>query len=234
MGNNRAWPAAQTAALEQLWSEGMSSAAISREMPKYGPPRSKSAVVGMANRLQLDARLSPIKLTAGGKVEEAPAFNREREPQPEPVDFKPSKTLRQAGAATVALARERTAQATAATPPEAAPDQDQDEVLEHVWPAAQISARGRTCCWPIGEPGTPNFRFCGAVELIPGRPYCLDHCNMAYAPMVRRREKAIESSEGFGCLPDDLPDPSDRSGISADRPSKQRLAAARRAGKHPA
>jgi GcrA cell cycle regulator len=36
--------------------------------------------------------------------------------------------------------------------------------------------RGRIgeCCWPIGDPRTPAFRFCdGPSE--PGRPYCLAH-----------------------------------------------------------
>jgi GcrA cell cycle regulator len=37
----------------------------------------------------------------------------------------------------------------------------------------------RSCQWPIGHPGEPDFHFCGA-EAIPGKPYCLKHCKMAY------------------------------------------------------
>lgn len=35
------------------------------------------------------------------------------------------------------------------------------------------------CCWPIGDPGTPGFRFCDAVALA-ARPYCAAHCGQAY------------------------------------------------------
>ncbi|MGH8115401.1 MAG: GcrA family cell cycle regulator [Rhodanobacteraceae bacterium] len=35
------------------------------------------------------------------------------------------------------------------------------------------------CCWPIGDPGTPGFRFCDAVALA-ARPYCAAHCEQAY------------------------------------------------------
>lgn len=38
------------------------------------------------------------------------------------------------------------------------------------------------CSWPIGNPGTPGFAFCGAAAK-PGRPYCEEHCQRAY---VRR------------------------------------------------
>ncbi|MBV8095316.1 MAG: GcrA cell cycle regulator [Acetobacteraceae bacterium] len=35
------------------------------------------------------------------------------------------------------------------------------------------------CCWPVGEPGTPGFRFCEALA-VSGRPYCQQHCAIAY------------------------------------------------------
>ena len=40
----------------------------------------------------------------------------------------------------------------------------------------------RTCQWPIGHPGTREFRFCGD-PIERGRPYCCDHARLAY---VRR------------------------------------------------
>lgn len=36
------------------------------------------------------------------------------------------------------------------------------------------------CRWPVGEPGTPEFFFCGAVARD-GRPYCAGHCARAGA-----------------------------------------------------
>lgn len=35
------------------------------------------------------------------------------------------------------------------------------------------------CRWPFGDPGTDEFHFCGAPQVI-GKPYCLDHCMLAY------------------------------------------------------
>lgn len=34
-----------------------------------------------------------------------------------------------------------------------------------------------TCCWPIGEPGTPEFRFCD-IPSGPGQPYCAEHLSV--------------------------------------------------------
>ncbi len=35
------------------------------------------------------------------------------------------------------------------------------------------------CCWPLGEPGRPGFRFCDAVA-DGGKPYCEEHRALAY------------------------------------------------------
>ena len=35
------------------------------------------------------------------------------------------------------------------------------------------------CCWPIGQPRTPSFRFCEKPNLA-GKPYCPEHCRLAY------------------------------------------------------
>jgi len=47
----------------------------------------------------------------------------------------------------------------------------------------------RSCCWPLGEPGTPEFRFC-AAEAMTGKPYCADHAAIAYVKVRDRREDA--------------------------------------------
>jgi GcrA cell cycle regulator len=37
----------------------------------------------------------------------------------------------------------------------------------------------QTCRWPIGDPKHEDFRFCGK-SVYPGKPYCADHCAVAY------------------------------------------------------
>lgn len=40
------------------------------------------------------------------------------------------------------------------------------------------------CCWPLGEPGTPGFRFCDAAA-DEGKPYCPEHRALAYVKKPR-------------------------------------------------
>lgn len=47
--------------------------------------------------------------------------------------------------------------------------------------------RAGMCCWPIGEPGTPEFRFCGKPA-VAGKPYCGEHCAKAYVSGKDRKE----------------------------------------------
>ena len=47
--------------------------------------------------------------------------------------------------------------------------------------------RAGMCSWPIGEPGTPDFHFCGKPA-IAGKPYCADHCAMAYVSGKERKD----------------------------------------------
>ena len=35
------------------------------------------------------------------------------------------------------------------------------------------------CCWPTGDPKKNGFVFCGDM-VVPGKPYCLPHCQEAY------------------------------------------------------
>ena len=48
------------------------------------------------------------------------------------------------------------------------------------------SRQGPTCQWPIGDPGTPDFHFCGASPLS-GKPYCAEHAAIAYVKIRDRR-----------------------------------------------
>lgn len=42
------------------------------------------------------------------------------------------------------------------------------------------------CSWPEGEPGTPEFTFCGKPS-VPDKPYCAAHCARAYVKSTRDR-----------------------------------------------
>jgi GcrA cell cycle regulator len=49
-----------------------------------------------------------------------------------------------------------------------------------------MELREYMCRWPMGDPTTPDFRFCGARSQT-GLPYCSHHARIAYQPAADRR-----------------------------------------------
>jgi len=49
--------------------------------------------------------------------------------------------------------------------------------IEHAKKMAEL--KPNQCRWPIGDPDSNNFRFCGE-PVFPGKPYCYEHCRQAY------------------------------------------------------
>lgn len=178
------WTSEAIERLRVLWSEGHSTAEIGRRMGV-----SKNSVVGKAHRLQLPARPSPIRrdpaaprpVAAGRRptlpplrvVAAAPALA----PVAAPVMAAPAAPLPVRAEARRPEPREPRLTEVAAAP-------KPSHVLR---PFARASAR--SCCWPIGEPGTPGFRFCTA-ESLNGKPYCAEHAAVAYVRVKDRREDA--------------------------------------------
>lgn len=128
--------------------------------------RSKSSIVGKAHRIGLEERPSPIR--RGGVAGPKPQRSNGRPTLP-PLASEP------ATAAPVVMVR--------AAPP----------VPRPVWrPPMMAFGRVRKCCWPFGEPGTRDFHFCSDAS-VPGKPYCEQHCGLAYVvavPLRLRREDA--------------------------------------------
>jgi GcrA cell cycle regulator len=160
------WTAEAIERLKALWAEGHSTAEIGRRMGI-----SKNAVVGKAHRLNLPARPSPIR--------------RDAQPRPAPVPRAPRPVAPARAAVPPPMLRAAPAVAPVAPPPApAAP-----VLRAFPAPAARPRLGSRTCCWPIGEPGTSAFRFCGA-EPMAGKPYCAEHAALAYVKPRDRREDA--------------------------------------------
>jgi GcrA cell cycle regulator len=49
-----------------------------------------------------------------------------------------------------------------------------------------MELREAMCRWPLGDPTSPAFRFCGARS-ITGLPYCPHHARIAYQPVADRK-----------------------------------------------
>lgn len=54
---------------------------------------------------------------------------------------------------------------------------------------AVTKAGERHCRWPVGDPRSPDFRFCGCTA-HDGLPYCVDHARVAYQNVGKRTRNA--------------------------------------------
>ncbi len=54
-----------------------------------------------------------------------------------------------------------------------------------------INLGPQMCRWPYGDPGDDDFQFCGKTA-VPGKPYCEEHCAVAYVTKSSSRERERE------------------------------------------
>ena len=50
-------------------------------------------------------------------------------------------------------------------------------IIQHSLEMANL--KPNQCRWPIGDPDSENFHFCGKI-VFTGKPYCYEHCRLAY------------------------------------------------------
>jgi GcrA cell cycle regulator len=162
------WTAEAIECLRVLWTEGHSTAEIGRRMGV-----SKNSVVGKAHRLQLSARPSPIRRDLAAML---PATTG-RSPILTPLRVVANTPL-------APVPRPEPVRAASAPAPVAVAAPKASNILRPFMRSA-----ARSCCWPIGEPGTPGFRFCSA-EATKTKPYCAEHAAVAYVRVKDRREDA--------------------------------------------
>src|ERR1043165_8904037 len=66
------------------------------------------------------------------------------------------------------------------------------EPIENIMPIGQrctlLELNEEKCHWPIGDPGQPDFFFCGG-KTTTGTPYCGYHGRVAYQPPAARRDR---------------------------------------------
>jgi GcrA cell cycle regulator len=192
------WTDERVETLKRMWSEGQSASQIAKELGGV----TRNAVIGKVHRLGLSNRV-------GGKddEDESPAAVppvQAAAPRPEPVQNRPeaapgprAEPVRPAAASNVTTLPVRKAIIPAGQPLPPQPS------LNEISPEALASVREvekrarkltlmelteRTCKWPIGDPATDDFWFCGLPSL-PGKPYCEAHVGVAFQPMSARRDR---------------------------------------------
>jgi GcrA cell cycle regulator len=182
--------------LTRLRAEGKSASQIAKELGGV----TRNAVIGKVHRLGLSNR-------SGGSVkpapkEAAPAKEAPRAakpaaaeaPRPDPVET-PQEAEPQQAAKPVTPMRKPIVPAGQPLPPQPSANEISPEALAKV---SEIEKKAkklslmelteRTCKWPVGDPATEDFWFCG-LPVQSGKPYCEAHVGVAFQPMSSRRDR---------------------------------------------
>ncbi|MCC8945972.1 GcrA cell cycle regulator [Bradyrhizobium sp. Arg62] len=165
------WDDARTQQLRKLWAEGLSCSQIANEL---ACGFSCSAIIGKAHRLKLPAR--------GEVMTGTPSPRPAAPPRPKPGKL----------SAVTSMPTYRQKRNPSGDPKV----QRASDVAE---PGIDVNLTGKpngtgikihqlsdlNCHWPLGDPASPDFEFCGA-NAVAGRPYCAGHCRVAYQPLAAR------------------------------------------------
>jgi len=177
------WNDQTKARLRTLWGEGVATAEIGRRMGC-----SKNAIVGMAHRMDLPARPSPIH-AAGQRANVA----KPRRAHAGATTLPPLSTASDEAAPvrigyTPAAAPLGGLRPAPGVPPSPLPTPALPQARPSAPPRPAFVRPSRECCWPIGEPGDKAFRFCGDAAQ-PGKPYCDAHHQRAFVPKRTRPDQ---------------------------------------------
>lgn len=162
------WTDERVEQLKKLWIEGLSASQIAGELGNV----TRNAVIGKVHRLGLSGRAKS----------NASATPRPRKPSaPRSNSVSHGNVVRTATAAALkpVIAPQRV--------PEPLPNPE--VVIPFSERVTIMELRESMCRWPLGDPTTAEFRFCG-TRVREGAPYCPYHCQIAYQPATdRRRDK---------------------------------------------
>ena len=193
------WTDERVETLKKMWGEGQSASQIAKELGGV----TRNAVIGKVHRLGLSNRAAAVAPTAAkpeGKAKPAPKPDAKAAPKPAepaaetvsevtpepsvPVEVKPALP-----------ARKQIIPAGQPLPPQPSANEISPEALAKVNEIEKKAKKiglmeltERTCKWPVGDPATDDFWFCG-LPVQQGKPYCEAHVGVAFQPMSARRDR---------------------------------------------
>jgi GcrA cell cycle regulator len=161
--------------------EGLSASQIAGEL---GDGVTRNAVIGKVHRLKLSARAKPTNTAPRARPAQRPAPRRASSPS---------------GMGAMSMNKPRASimrtQTIGATALAASPDLETEvyvapQVQELFIPEDKrlnlLQLNEHTCKWPIGDPLSKDFYFCGQ-QSNEGVPYCEFHSRRAYHQVDRKR-----------------------------------------------
>lgn len=163
------WTDERVERLKTLWLEGLSASQIAAELGGV----TRNAVIGKVHRLGLSGRAKP-------QVQPSrPASPPRPKSQPR-ASSSPARPVRPLSIGNVALKADQTVEVRQRIRPV---EEEGPIVFERV---TILNLTETTCKWPVGDPGRPDFFFCGRKS-DQGIPYCAHHARIAYQPSSDRR-----------------------------------------------
>lgn len=201
------WTDERVETLKRMWSEGQSASAIAKELGGV----TRNAVIGKVHRLGLSNRNEEAEPAPAPAAPEpvaerkadrkpAPAAQAPRpEPQPEPAAApareEPAEEEPVSQPVFTPVPRRPIVPAGQPLPPQPSANEISPETLASVREVEKRARKltlmeltERTCKWPIGDPATDKFWFCGLPSQA-GKPYCEAHVSVAFQPMSSRRDR---------------------------------------------
>ncbi|GLS86766.1 hypothetical protein GCM10010873_17400 [Cypionkella aquatica] len=208
------WTDERVETLKKMWAEGQSASQIAKELGGV----TRNAVIGKVHRLGLSNRVGGAASEGEEpEVAVSPAPTAPPRPEPAPKPSVVEATVRPAAAERVVPEPRPAAPAPAAPsasvttlpipmrkaiipagqplPPQPSANEISPEALasvreveKHAKRLSLMELTERTCKWPIGDPATEEFWFCG-LPSVPGKPYCEAHVGVAFQPMSARRDR---------------------------------------------
>lgn len=155
------WTDERVELLKKLWADGLSASQIAGELGGI----TRNAVIGKVHRLGLSGRAKSSSSSAA----------RPRKARGSGMLRVPRSSMR--GNTALAHAYEHDLE-------------PEPELIENIIPLGQrrtiLELTEETCRWPIGDPGSPEFFFCGG-NTVTSLPYCAYHSRVAYQPASDRR-----------------------------------------------
>ena len=194
-----AWNDERVAILKKMWLDGNSASEIAKVLGNI----TTNAVIGKVHRLGLSNR--DTNITKSG-VPPTKAIKNVKRGRPKKVNNEPKKRGRPQKPKEPSDFREKIKDDDQSISPSANSKLSHESNLEVVSDLSEETIKNllkvemkskkislmelteRTCKWPIGDPATDTFWFCGH-ESEPGKPYCKTHISIAFQPITQRRSR---------------------------------------------
>ncbi|MEM8537723.1 MAG: GcrA family cell cycle regulator [Pseudomonadota bacterium] len=190
------WTDERVETLKTRWGDGQSASQIAKELGGV----TRNAVIGKVHRLGLSNRATggtAAKSTAKEKpaaTKAAPKPAPKTKAAPASTPPKQEQELDENGIP-ISAARKAIIPAGQPLPPQPSANEISPEALAKVNEVEKTAKKislmeltEKTCKWPVGDPATNDFWFCG-LAVQQGKPYCEAHVGVAFQPMSSRRDR---------------------------------------------